>query len=219
VGPALATREYLQGTLARLQQEGHSSAEAALIRSRLETGDFQAGDRILVRVEGEQQLSDTFTVGLGPVLLLPQIGNVPLSGVLRSELLARLEEHLAHYIRNPVVQARPLIRILIEGEVAKPGFYAVPPELPLVDLVTTAGGLTQRAKATGMRVERGSEVIWRGGLLQEALGRGTTLDQLSLRAADRLFVPARGDAERTMRILGLLVTIPVAVYTITRLRR
>jgi protein involved in polysaccharide export with SLBB domain len=144
---------------------------------------------------------------------------VSLAGVLRSELAARLEMHLAHYLRDPTVQVRPLIRILIEGEVAKPGYYAVPPEMPLADALTSAGGLTQRAKPTRMRVERGSAAIWSGDQLQQALGRGFTLDQLSLRAGDRLFVPARGDVGRTIGIIGGIIAIPVLIYTATRLRR
>ena len=217
VGPSLATREQLQQALARLERDAHHPEEAALIRSRLESGDFQAGDRIVVRVEGEQQLSDTFTVGPGPALLLPQIGDVPLGGVLRSELPERLEGHVARYVREPVVRVRPLIRVLVEGDVGKPGFYAVPPDLPLADVVTVAGGLTQRAKASGMRVERAGDVIWQGAPLQQALGRGLTLDQLSLRAGDRVFVPTRGDLGRTIGILAALAAIPVAIITVSRI--
>ena len=216
-GATLATREQLRQTLARLERDAHHQDEAALIRTRLDSGDFQAGDRIVVRVEGEQQLSDTFTVGPGPALLLPQIGDVPLGGVLRAELPDRLEAHVARYIREPVVRARPLIRVLVEGDVGKPGFYAVAPDLPLADVVAVAGGLTQRAKAKGMRVERAGDVIWHGAPLQEALGRGLTLDQLNLRAGDRLFVPSRGDVGRTMGILAALAGISVAIITVSRI--
>src|SRR6266705_466634 len=80
---------------------------------------------------------------------------VGLGGTLRSELRDRVASSVARYIRDPAVQARPLIRILVEGDVGKPGFYAVPPELPLADVIGAAGGLTQRARATGMRVQRG----------------------------------------------------------------
>src|SRR5690348_4047544 len=94
-GPALAARERRGAGVARLGRDGGARPEAALIRSRLESGDFQTGDRILVRVEGEPQLSDTFTVAPGPALELPQVGSLALSGVLRSELQSRLETHLA----------------------------------------------------------------------------------------------------------------------------
>lgn len=216
-GPVLTTRQRLRDELARLEREGGSRAAVKLIRSRLESGDFQSGDRIFLSVDDERQLSDTFTVGPGPELDLPQIGAVPLRGVLHSELKGRLETHLAQYLRDPVIQVRPLVRILIEGEVARPGFYAAAPQQPLTDLITAAGGLTQRAKAIGIRVERGRDKIWSGEPLQQALGRGYSLDQLNLRAGDRVLVPERGDTERTVRILGVLVTIPVAVFTLTRI--
>jgi polysaccharide export outer membrane protein len=217
-GPAWATREHLREELARLDRDGRARAEAALIRTRLDSGDFQAGDRILVSVEGEQHLSDTFTVRPGPELMLPQIGAVPLAGVLRSELQGRLEAHLARYLREPVVQVRPLVRLLVEGDVAHPGFYAVAPELPLADVITAAGGLTPRAKAGGIRVERGRATIWSGESLQQGLGRGYSLDQLNLQAGDRVFVPARGDFARTAGIIGALVAVPVAIFTISRIR-
>src|SRR5438034_6586175 len=93
VGSALATRPYLQEALAQLERH-REDREARLIRSRLANGDFQPGDRIFLRVEGEQQLSDTFTVGPGPAVVLPEVGAVPLDGVLRSELQGRLQQQL-----------------------------------------------------------------------------------------------------------------------------
>jgi hypothetical protein len=216
VGPALATRRELEDQLARLAQGGRGRPEAALIRSRLDSGDFQSGDRIFLRVEGEQQLTDTFTVGAGPVLALPQIGAVPLGGTLRSELHGRVEAYVSRYVRDPVVLARPLIRILVEGEVARPGFYAVPPEQPVAD-VLSAAGLTQHAKVAKMRVDRGGSEIWGGAALQRALAQGYSLDQLNLRAGDRVFVPGGGDAVRTLQILSIVITIPAAIFTLTRL--
>jgi len=219
-GTILATREHLRDELARLERAGVSGqAEASLIRTRLESGDFQPGDRIVVRVEGEPQLTDTFVVtsGGGPQLELPQVGVLSLQGVLRSELKGRLATHLAQYLRNPAVQVQPLIRLLIDGEVVRPGYYAAAPQHPLADVITEAGGLTQHAKASGMRVERGATSIWSGAPLRDALGRGYSIDLLNLRAGDRLFVPTRGDSERTFRIIGVLITIPLAIFTITRL--
>lgn len=215
-GPPLATRDRLQSELARLDRDAHGKAAASLIRSRLETGDFQAGDRILLRVEGEQQLSDTFTVGIGPSLPLPRLEALPLAGVLRSELQGKLESHLAKYLRQPVVQAWPLIRLLVEGDVQHPGFYAVAPERPLADVITAAGGLTPRAKPTSIRIERDGAKILSGPALVQAIGRGYSVDFLNLRAGDRVLVPAKGDFARTAGIIGALVAVPVAIYSLTR---
>lgn len=217
---ALATRDLLTAELARLEGSNNSGAraQAALIRDRLANGDFQMGDRILIRVDGEPQLSDTFTVQYGPALELPQLGTVSLQGVLRAELAPHLQTQLARYLRNPVVQVQPLVRLLIEGEVVRPGYYSASPRQPLTDVLSQAGGLGARAKASGMRVARGKDQIWSGQPLQDALARGYTLDQLSLRAGDKVSVPSRADAERTWRILSIAITLPLAIYSITRIR-
>lgn len=216
---ALATRESLSAELARLERDRGAGArvQATLIRARLDNGDFQAGDRVLILVEGELQLSDTFTVVAGPAIELPQVGTLALQGVLRSELPGRLSTHLSRFLRNPVVQVRPLVRILIEGDVARPGYYSASPQQALADVITQAGGLSPRAKATAMRVDRGTQQLWGGRPLQEALGRGYSIDQLNLQAGDRLLVPTRGDPERTWRILGIAITLPLAIYSITRI--
>src|SRR3989442_7107013 len=53
-------------------------------------------------------------------------------------------------IKNPVVRARPLIRIAVIGEVTRPGFYLVPPTSQVEDAVMAAAGPTQNAKLAGL---------------------------------------------------------------------
>src|SRR5207249_6695292 len=93
------------------------------------TTAFQAGDRILLHVEGDSALSDTFTVVAGPALRLPEIGEISLAGVPRANLEAHLTRELGRFIKDPVVQARALIRVSVLGEVTRPGYYAVPVEI------------------------------------------------------------------------------------------
>lgn len=214
---AFASRETLVAELGRLETEGGAASHVALLRRRLAEGDFQPGDRIAVIVDGEPELSDTFNIRPGPILVLPQVGEVPLDGVLRAEVHDRVAAAIARLVREPVVRTRPLLRVLIEGSVVRPGFYSVPPDVALADIVTIAGGLTSNAQVSKLEVRRGSDRLWGGGELQDALGRGATLDQLSLQAGDRLYVPSRGDFERTTRIFAALVTIPISIYAIVKL--
>jgi len=217
-GGILATRDALRQELERLDGQGNKGrAGAALIRARLENGDFQAGDHIFISVEGEPQLTDTFAVATGPQLELPQVGTVSLQGVLRSELEGRLKSHLALYLRQPVVEARPLIRVLVEGDVLRPGYYGAAPQQPVVDVIAQAGGFGPRANAREMRIERGSQVIWRGKALTDAMGQGYSIDQLSLRAGDRLFVPGHGDAGRSLGMVYMLASISLAIFTMTQI--
>src|SRR3989442_7963585 len=111
-GRLQVTREALQDLLNRLDQAANSKAyskafrersktEAALVRARLQEGDFQVGDRIRLMVEDEAQLTDTFTVAEGRVLFLPGIGTIALRGVLRSELESHLRQEIGRYVKNP----------------------------------------------------------------------------------------------------------------------
>jgi protein involved in polysaccharide export with SLBB domain len=212
--PNLATRAQLQQALTRLQGERGAEARAQAVRDRLDHGDFRAGDRIFIRLVGEPVLTDTFTVAEGPELPFPQIGALPLAGVLRSELSGQVQTYLAHYFRDPVVHVRPLVRIMVEGDVARPGYYALSPDQPLADAITAAGGITQHAAVDAIRIERGTAVIWGGVRLQEAMGQGSSLDQLNLQAGDRLLVPPKGPSLFST-VTTLLVLIPAAIYAVT----
>lgn len=176
---------------------------------------FQAGDRILLRVEGDSALSDTFTVVAGPALRLPNIGEVSLAGVQRADLEAHLTRELGQYIKHPVVQARALIRVSVLGEVTRPGFYAVPIDLVLPDALMLAGGATQDARVDRLQILRGNASLWSGSDLQQAIARGATLDELGVRAGDRIQVPkGQTDPESKWRLIGLAVTTLATAVTV-----
>lgn len=176
---------------------------------------FQAGDRVLLRVEGDSALSDTFTVVAGPALRLPNIGEVSLAGVRRTDLEAHLTRELHRYIKDPVVTARALIRISVVGEVSRPGFYAVPIDLVLPDALMLAGGATQAARVDRLVIVRGNASLWSGGRLQAAIARGATLDELGVRAGDRLEVPKQRDPESKWRIFGIIAATAATVVVVT----
>ena len=209
-----ATRPALEARAARA-----SAPEAAAIRARLVRGDFRVGDRILMVVAGEPTLSDTFTVGLGGQLTLPLIGNVPLEGVLRSELQDYLTRRLAQNLRDPEVQTRAFVRLSIQGAVIHPGYYGVPAEALLSDALMAAGGTMPEANLARMRIERDGKPIWEGKALQQAIAEGHTLDGAGLVAGDQVIVPRRGGttAGEALRFGGALLGIPITIYTLTKI--
>jgi protein involved in polysaccharide export with SLBB domain len=225
----LATRESLRDLEGRLtlaaqspaysdRLRGEARAQAQLIRQRLADGDFQVGDRILLAVEGERDLTDTFTVGPQRAITLPLVGQVALAGVLRSELEPALHTALAKYYRDPVAHARALMPVSILGEIARPGFYTVPTEARLTDVLMLAGGPGRDAQLDRIRIERDGRSIWEGQALQQGITEGMTLDQLSVRAGDHIMVPSskRSDLEKTTRVLFYLLSLPAAVIGVSR---
>jgi protein involved in polysaccharide export with SLBB domain len=230
-GGVQVTRQALEDLLRQLQQSAQSSAystslrtrsryEASLIADRLQQGDFQVGDRISLTVDQEPKLSDTFTVATGRVVNLPDIGSIPLAGVLRSELTDYLTRRIGQFVRNPVVRTKSLIRISVLGGVGKPGYYTVPTQSLVSDVLMQAGGPTQSAKLLETRIERGKETMYGGEQLQEAIAQGRTLDALSLQAGDRIVVPEKGTAagtQSTVQLISLLVTLPVAIFGLIKI--
>ena len=209
---ALSSRAFLQSELARLGTD----PAAAVIRTRLEHGDFDAGDQVFLRVQGDSLLTDTITVLPGQQLPIPRLGAVPLHGVLRAELQDTVSAYLSRYLRDPQVEVRPLLRVVVEGQVNKPGFIAAAPEQPLAAVINAAGGFTQQAKVADIRLQRGETIVMRGRQLEDALGQGLSLDRLSMRPGDRVYVPPRADSERTLRIVGLILSVPVGILALTK---
>lgn len=205
-------RRWASALLAALLWVG--AAPAAAQRG---AAPIQVGDRLLVRVAGEPQLSDTFTVRAGPVVDLPGIGTLSLGGVTRDQLEPYLAREIGKYVRNPVVHARALIWLGLVGEVAKPGYYAVPADGLLSDALMAAGGVTRDAQLKKARIERNGAAVKNPGATQDALAQGLTLAQIGIESGDQVLIPRLPDTERTTRIIGLVLAIPVAVFAIARI--
>lgn len=206
----LATREELQ---AALQTAGASDA-AVRIKTRLSEGDFNRGDRIALMVQAESTLTDTFTVGSGPELMLPPptTGAMSLKGVLRSELQKKLTEYIGRFRNNPIVRAQPLIRIAVQGEVARGGIYAVPADAQLADALMAAGGTTEFAKANRVTIARNGRAYWQGTAFD------TDLDVIGVRDGDQIVVgsnrPGRGTDN--LRVAALIISIAGGLYGLSR---
>ena len=141
--------------------------------------------------------SDTFTVRSGRRLVIPVLGEIALHGVLRSELEPHLAGELARYVRDPDVDAHSLIRLGVLGAVANPGFYTIPADALVTDAIMRAGGPANSAELASLRIERHEEEIWAGEPLQRAVDDGRTLDQMNLRAGDRIVLPEQTNVSVT----------------------
>ena len=239
----LATRAELEARLNVLRDMARSSrpdwlvAESTVVRMRLDQGDFRVGDRVLLTVQDpaplrnaaadrgavkseEQQLSDTFTVGGGQELLLPVVGRVGLKGVLRSELEPTLVREITRFIRDPVVHAQALISVGVTGEVARPGYYAVPGDAVVAMLLTAAGGPTKDAEMNKLKLDRAGKTLWEGNEFRRAIAEGRTLEDLRVQAGDQLIVPTNkhSDIYGPLRFVAVLLSIPVTIYTLTHLK-
>ena len=190
---SLATESERAAETASLSSEARrtQAATAVVLRQRLQDGDFQPGDRIAVVLEGAMKFSDTIVVRSGRTIRLPDLPEISLVGVLRSELQNHLTRELTRYIREPQLRTRPLLRLWISGGVSRPGFYSVPADALLSDLVMAAGGPTQRVAFGRSTIMRGADELWNGRGVETALSEGRTVDAMLLRSGDAFVVGER----------------------------
>jgi protein involved in polysaccharide export with SLBB domain len=228
-GRLQSSRAELEALLQDLQATSQSRSQseeskrqarslAELVRKRLGEGDFHVGDQVEITVEGEPAMQ-AVNVEPGRILRIPNMGELSLQGVLRSELNERVRSHVARYIQNPIVRTRSLIRIAITGQIAKPGFLVLAAETPLPDVIMTAGGPTPGAKLDKMEISRGDDRIWSGGSLRQAVAEGRTLDQLGLQSGDKIMVPGKGESStgRILQLVGLISGLVVGIVSLTKL--
>jgi protein involved in polysaccharide export with SLBB domain len=171
--------------------------------------EFRVGDRIALTVEGPQTISDTVVVRDGLILRLVGLGDIPLTGVKRANIQQYLTQQIGKFIRDPIVHATPLIRIAVLGQVSRPGFYTMPSDVLLSDVVMRAGGPTGNADMNRTVVKRGTSEVITSEQVASALSAGQTLDDLHLTAGDQLIVGEKPSSTFNTVLRVLSVGVPV----------
>jgi hypothetical protein len=212
----LETRAELDAEARRAEQQNRTG-EAWLLRTRLQRGDFQEGDRIVVMLLGNTTFNDTISVRVGKMLPLPRMGEVPLEGVLRSELNDRISSHLARFLRDSSVKAIPLVRLAVLGQVQRPGYYYTSADVLVSDMLMKAGGPAGDADLNHVVIRRAGDTIWNAQDTRTAMTDGLSLERLHLRAGDELYVyPQKHTNWLGIAQVGL--SVAALVFTFVRLR-
>ncbi len=194
-------------------------AEADAIRSRLAEGDLHVGDLVNIDLVGDVAgLKGTYAVTPIRTISLPGGAEIPVRGVLRSEMQAHITEQLKKYVREPVVKVTTSIRISMFGAIGKPGLYSAPADLLLGDaLMTPGGGPANNARFEKSQIKRGDKVVVDGPEFQAAIRQGKTLDQLNLQAGDEIIVAAKPTGGTVLRILGAVGSMGSLIYLGTQI--
>lgn len=206
---------------AKVAEAAHRTNEAWLLHQRLEKGDFQDGDKIVVNVQaslmaGPLDIPETVTVRAGRRIEFGRMGELSLEGVLRSELTEKVRDHLAQYVNEPIVHTTPLVRVGVLGFVGRPGFFYSPADRPLSDVLMLAGGPQTDANISGVTVRRGDDVIWTAQDTHTAIADGLSLDRMHLRAGDEIFVPQKRHIQWLAITSFAFSLVGTAVYLLSR---
>lgn len=112
-----------------------------------------------VRVVGEPEWSGEYRVGVDGTIDYPYLGRLKIVGLRPGEVQEELTKRLKEgYIRNPqvVIHVKELNsrKIVVLGQVQKPGPVVYFPRMTIVDTIAAAGGFTEIAAKNTVHVRR-----------------------------------------------------------------
>ena len=151
------------------------------------------GDAIILNVQGFPEFNFTGSINPEGEIVVPILGRVLVLGLTLEEVETKIALELNRRFLTVVppvnavlVGARP-IAITILGEIVKPGFYTLPPGGEITNLLTLAGGTTDRADLREVIVRRSlidGSVIEQKLDLYTPLQNGESLPKLVLQGGD-----------------------------------
>lgn len=219
IHPSICVRR-LRGFLPVLGLLVATAASAGAQAGTATPDEFRAGDRIALTVESSAvSFADTAVVREGPVIRLQNnLGEISLAGVRRSDVERYLTQEIGKLVKDPVVHATPLVRIAVLGEVAKPGFYSIPSDVLLSDVVMLAGGPTTTSDLNKTVIRRGSRDLISEKATQSALSSGKTLDDLRLAAGDEVVIGKKSQpkGDTILRVVGIAVPLIGTIVYLSR---
>src|SRR6202171_575957 len=118
------------------------------------------GDRIIIKVFGEEDLSMDFRLNDSGRLNYPFLGELVVEGLTVAELEQRITRGLKDsYLRDPAVtisiaEYRPFF---LKGEVRNPGGIPYQPKLTVERAIAIGGGFTERASRSKIEIIRASD--------------------------------------------------------------
>lgn len=180
----------------------NGTRDLARLRSRLESGDFQVGDQIIVTVSQDAVQVDTATVRDGMVIAFAALPDVSVAGLLQSELLPRLQAHVDRFRKEHSVRVNLLTRLQVMGQVGRPGYYGISPDRPASELIMLAGGPTASAKLDQVTVRRDRKVIVKGSQWRDAVKSGTTVAQLGIQPGDEVMIGGKSSGNMLQSMRG-----------------
>ena len=117
-------------------------------------------DVLSITVRGEPEYSvQNRSVRMDGRIAFPMLGEIHVSGRTTKQLEAELTEKLEFYLRNPpvvqvVVEKIFSHRVMVAGNVNRPGLDAITSPTTILEIITRAGGPTASAKVKKIKIVR-----------------------------------------------------------------
>ena len=163
------------------------------VAAPVDPGKYQIGpeDVLFVRVWREPDFTLPLAVRPDGKITMPLIGEVQASGQTPLQLTASLKELLTQYLNNPevnvfVTEVRSK-KFYIDGEMYRPGSFALVTPTSVLEALSRGGGFRDFANTKKIRVLRGSQVHY---FNYNEVTKGKHLEQnIAVENGDHIIVP------------------------------
>lgn len=181
-------------------------------------GGLRGGDVLRVVVFKEKELSGDYLIDARGNVQIPGAGVLQVAGLEPHQAQERIVEALrGRGFTAPEVAVQAQVRVSVLGEVRQPALYPTDPGTSLLQLLTVAGGPTERANLRATRVVRDGRVFvvdLEGGLAGGAAGR------VVLYSGDYVVVPRRTGLTRenfqfVTSLVGALAALTAAFLSVS----
>ncbi len=162
------------------------------------------GDQIQIRLWGAFVFEDTLTVDPQGNIFIPHAGPVQVLGVKNNDLQKLTENAVKKVFKTNVfayasLAAAQPVRVLVSGNVYRPGLYRGTSMDSLLHYLDQAGGIdVERGSFLSVIVKRGEQVRFKANLYDFLINGNMPLIQLA--DGDVIFVSPRAN---TVKVLGL----------------
>jgi polysaccharide biosynthesis/export protein VpsN len=166
---------------------------------------LRPGDGIRIMVWRNAEMSGEFNVTAEGRLMHPFLGTVVVGGLPFMEVRERLRGIIQAQVQTDALfTIQPLLRVAVEGEVRQPNLYRHTPEVTIAEAIALAGGVTDRAKLSKVRLVRGrvESTFDMRDVKTDAMWR-------TVQSGDRIVVPRR--TAFSWRVVLALVTAGVGI--------
>ena len=214
LAPVLSAMLCIVGASARVQAQTQPVVPPpgppdTMVQQR-NVGALRPGDVLKIVVFRDKELSNEYPIDARGYVQIPGLGVIKAAGLDPTEVTDRLKLALVERgFARPEISVQPLIRVSVLGEVRAPNVYPVDPGTSVLQLLTVAGGPTDRAKLQDTRIIRDGHAF---RVDMESALRGSASGRIVLYSNDVIVVARKKGF--TSENLGLTLTAASLVLAV-----
>jgi len=171
----------------------------------------QPGDKVLLKIYREPELSGEFVVPVDGQVDFPKIGPVRVDRISTDSLRALLIAQYSRSLRDPAIEVTVMRRVNVIGAVRNPGFYYADPTVTVKGALALAGGVTPDGNKNKVELLRANK--------RTAIGLSSepSLADSPVQSGDQVSAPEKSwFARNTALVVSGITGIALVVVTIIR---